>query len=120
MTFASCSKEEVFLVKEAKVDGVDYVVNMPMLTTDFAKTKNDFSKHFKDVKIDEKEDLVLITTSNPVSNNALFKSVTCIFHLSDGKYDSVNMAVTYSIESLSENAIIDVQKILREQTTILL
>ena len=118
MTLLSCSEDEVFRAREAKVDGVDYVVNMPNLTTDYIKTKKEFTKHFKDVKLDEKEDVIVIKTSNPLDHDALFKSITCFFYLSDGKYDSVNMAVTYSIENPSETAIIDLQNILREQTII--
>ncbi|RXQ92192.1 hypothetical protein EO244_11625 [Ancylomarina salipaludis] len=120
IAFVSCSKDEGFLGRTVKVDGGDYIMNMPTLTIDYATSKLEFTKYFKDVKLDEKEDCIVITASNPFSQSALFESIICTYHLSDGKYESLNLAVDYSIESLNEQSVKDVQQILREQTTILL
>lgn len=120
IAFASCSKDDEFSGRVAKVDGIDYTVNMPTLTIDNHNAKLEFKDYFKEVSLDEKENCVVITASNPISQNALFKTIICTYHLSEGQYESLNLAVDYTIESFNEQSRLDVQKILREQTTIVL
>lgn len=118
MVFTSCSKEEAFAGRKVTVDESDFVVNMPTITSDFVKVQKEFAKYFKDVELNDKGNCIIITTSTPISDNALFKSIKCIFHLSEGKYESVNIAVSYSMESFSEQGTKDIQQILKEQTMI--